>query len=88
MADKFRETREEYKKLLSLFKKYNIRYLVVGGYAVMKYTEPRYTKDIDLWIATEKNADAAYAALKEFGTGTPLSSLKPEDFTEEYCLCS
>ena len=25
-----------------------VRFLLVGGYAVMKYTEPRATKDIDL----------------------------------------
>jgi hypothetical protein len=27
---------------------------VVDGYAVMKYTEPRFTKDLDLWISTEQ----------------------------------
>jgi len=27
-----------------------VRYLIVGGYAVMVHTEPRYTKDLDLWI--------------------------------------
>jgi len=26
------------------------RYLMVGGYAVMIQTEPRYTKDLDIWI--------------------------------------
>jgi len=24
--------------------------MVVGGYAVMTYTEPRYTKDLDSWV--------------------------------------
>ena len=27
-----------------------VHYLIVGGYAVMVCTEPRYTKDLDLWI--------------------------------------
>ena len=30
----------------NLFKKHNVKYLVVGGYAVMRYTEPRFTKDL------------------------------------------
>jgi hypothetical protein len=58
-----------------------VRYLVVGGYAVMKYTEPRFTKDLDLWISTdEENSKAVFSALKEFGA--PLKGLTPHDFTE------
>jgi hypothetical protein len=61
---------------------YEVRYLVVGGYAVMRYTEPRYTKDLDLWISTQReNAEAVYAALKEFGA--PLENLTAEDFCDE-----
>lgn len=72
---------QDFKELLNLFKKYNVKYLVVGGYAVMKYTEPRFTKDIDLWIETSKeNAKAVFAALKEFGA--PLLNLSEKDFTE------
>jgi len=67
-------------ELLSLFNKYKIRYLVVGGYAVIRYTEPRFTKNIDLWIATDRiNASAVYDALKEFGA--PLHNLTAEDFS-------
>lgn len=29
----------DFRELLNLFKKHEIRYLVVGGYAVMKYSE-------------------------------------------------
>ncbi|MGB2865095.1 MAG: DUF6036 family nucleotidyltransferase [Sedimentisphaerales bacterium] len=62
--------------------KYKVRYLVVGGYAVMKYTEPRFTKDLDIWISTDKkNSKAVYTALKEFGA--PLKDLAPADFTQE-----
>ncbi len=73
-------TSPDFRELLSLFKDFEVHYLVVGGYAVMKYTEPRYTKDLDLWISTDPgNADAVYAALKAFGA--PLKNLTPEDFT-------
>ncbi len=58
-----------------------MRYLIVGGYAVMKYTEPRYTKDIDIWIATDsENARLIFLALKEFGA--PLANLTEEDFAK------
>jgi len=74
-------TSPDFKELLSLFKKYNTRYLGVGGYAVMKYTEPRFTKDFDLWVAIDReNARAVYTALKDFGA--PLSNLTPEDFSQ------
>ena len=34
-----------------------VRYLIVGGYAEMAYTEPRHTKDLDLSIKpSEPNA--------------------------------
>ena len=67
-------------ELLSLFNACNIRYMVVGGYAVMRYTEPRFTKDLDLWIATDiGNATAVYDALKTFGA--PLANLTAEDFS-------
>lgn len=67
-------------ELLSLFNASKIRYMVVGGYAVMRYTEPRFTKDLDLWIATDiRNATAVYNALKTFGA--PLTNLTAEDFS-------
>jgi hypothetical protein len=58
---------------LRIFNEHKVRYLVVCGYAVIKYTEPRYTKDLDVWVqATLKNARAVYAALREFGA--PLTN--------------
>jgi hypothetical protein len=56
--------------------------LVVGGYAVMLYTEPRFTKDLDLWVeATPENAARVFRSLLSFGA--PLSGMKPEDFATE-----
>ena len=56
-------TSPDFRELLSLLEKYKVRYLVVGGYAVMKYTEPRFTKDLDIWISTDKkNSKAVYTA--------------------------
>jgi hypothetical protein len=73
-------TSSDFRELLNIFEKHKIWYLVVGGYAVMKYSEPRFTKDLDLLIATDKdNADSVYSALKEFGA--PLANLTSDDFT-------
>ncbi|MBN1550257.1 hypothetical protein JW979_02260 [bacterium] len=45
-----------------------VRYLIVGGYAVAFHGHPRYTKDIDIWIEmTEENAEKVIKALKQFG---------------------
>ena len=74
-------TNQDFKELLSILAKHEVRYLIIGGYAVMKYTEPRWTKDLDLLIAIDlENARAVFAALKEFGA--PLSGLSAEDFTD------
>jgi hypothetical protein len=69
----------DFKELLRLLEKHEVRYLVVGGYAVMLYSEPRWTKDLDLWIALDPpNASAIFAALREFGA--PLAGLTEQDF--------
>ena len=71
-----------FKDLLEAFKNAGVKFLVVGGYAVIKYTEPRFTKDLDVWAAADpENAAKVYAALKDFGA--PLGDLSPDDFTEE-----
>jgi predicted nucleotidyltransferase len=72
----------DFSDLLRLFNDNGVRYLVIGGYAVIQYAEPRYTKDLDLWISADKdNAAAVYKALKEFGA--PLVGLTEADFAEE-----
>ncbi len=40
----------DFSELLRAFNAEEAEYLIVGGYAVMKYAEPRFTKDLDLWI--------------------------------------
>jgi hypothetical protein len=72
------QSNSNYKDLLKNFNDAGLRYLVVGGYAVMKYTEPYLTKDLDVWIdPTPENAELAFAALARFGA--PLSNVTVED---------
>jgi hypothetical protein len=72
---------QEFKDLLSAFHAHGVKYLIVGGYAVIFHAQPRTTKDIDLLIqADPRNAHAIYEALTEFGL--PLGEIRPEDFAD------
>ena len=72
---------EDLRQLLLAFNAHGVEFLVVGGWAVGFYAEPRYTRDIDLFIrASEKNSEAVFSALAEFGA--PLAGLTPADFRD------
>ena len=72
----------DFSDLLRLFNAARVRYLVIGGFAVIQYAEPRFTADLDLRVGTElRNAGAVYEALREFGA--PLSGMTARDFAEE-----
>jgi hypothetical protein len=76
---------QDHKDLLSAFHAHGVKYLIVGGYAVIFHAQPRYTKDIDLFIkADPANAQAIYAALAAFGA--PLGNITPQDFTDRGSL--
>jgi len=71
----------DFRDLLEAFNDAGVRYLIIGGYAVIKHTEPRFTKDLDLWVATDtENSEKVYAALSEFGA--PIEELSPSDFAD------
>jgi hypothetical protein len=71
----------DFKDLLSLFEKHRVRYLVAGGYAVMFYSEPRYTKDLDLVVgSSEGEVERVAAALEEFGF--PMTDPQVEQLKE------
>ena len=72
----------DFSDLLRLFNTNQVKYLVIGGYALIQYAEPRYTKDLNLWISADAtNAIAVYRALREFGA--PLADLTEADFAQE-----
>jgi len=68
-------------ELLQLLNEHKVRYLIIGGYAVVHYTEPRYTKDLDIWIeCAPKNARNVLKALNEFGA--PIDNLSVEELSK------
>jgi predicted nucleotidyltransferase len=71
----------DFKELLRAFNEEETEYLIVGGYAVMKYTEPRFTKDLDVWVRNSpENAAKVYRALAEFGAPLETDGLVSADF--------
>lgn len=72
---------KDFKEFVALLNKHDVQYLVVGGYAVAIHGYPRYTKDLDVWIAlSPENADKILNALDDFGFGE--LNLTAEDFSE------
>jgi len=70
---------------LSAFHAHGVKYLIVGGYAVIFHAQPHFTDDLDLFMKADPvNAQAAYAALAEFGAA--LQDIRPEDFADRSCL--
>ena len=69
----------EFRELLKLLSAHEVRYLIVGGYAVAYHGYPRTTADIDLWIERSKeNAARVCTALRDFGFAVP--DLRPALF--------
>ena len=81
------EVNQNYKDLLRVFDRHQVRFLVVGGFAVMLYTEPYTTKDLDVWVEpVHENAVRVFSALAEFGaplTNVPGATVSGAGLTAE-----
>lgn len=76
------EVSPDYEDLFKVLNACKIKYLVVGGYAAIYHTVPRFTKDMDVWISTDANPpDVIFHALKKFGA--PLRGFQPDDFLDK-----
>jgi hypothetical protein len=65
--------------LLRAFCTADVRFLVVGAYALAVHGKPRATGDLDVWVdATADNAGKVVRALAEFGA--PLGQISEQDF--------
>jgi len=66
--------------LLRAFVAADVRFLIVGAYALALHGRPRATGDLDVWIdATPENASRVMTALAAFGA--PLSDVSVDDFS-------
>ena len=73
---------DDFKDFIKLLIKYNVEYLIVGGYAVSIHSRPKNTQDIDIWInPSKRNAEKLLKVIDEFGFGSTGITLK--DLTTE-----
>ena len=77
------ELPNDFKEFLKLLRAHGVEYLLIGGYAVGVHGRPRFTNDLDVWVAiAPANAKRVVGALREFGFEDPGLSedlfLKPD----------
>ena len=72
---------QDFKEFIQLLNEKSVKYLLVGGYAVGFYGNPRFTKDLDLWLeCSNENAEKIEEVLMEFGFGS--LGLSSKDFLD------
>jgi hypothetical protein len=68
--------------MLSILQENDIKYLVVGAYAMAVHGFPRATGDMDIFIRPDsENAKRVYRAMMLFGA--PMESVSSEDFEKK-----
>ena len=76
------KVQKDYEEFLKLLNRSNVKYVIVGAYALAYHAKPRYTKDMDIFIEpTRENATAVLQAIKDFGFRE--IKLSSEDIIEE-----
>ena len=62
----------DFKEFCQLLIEADVRFLVIGGYAVAWHGRARHTEDFDIWIdSSEDNAKKVVQCLRDFGFDTP-----------------
>ena len=70
---------EDFKEFIQFLNEHKVRYILLGGWAVGIYGNPRATKDIDFLIAIDdENIDHLQKALFHFGAPTVDKSVFQE----------
>ncbi len=64
------ELSHDFSEFIRFFVARDVRFLIVGGYALAAHGHPRYTKDLDVWIRVDPdNGERVLRALDDFGFG-------------------
>ena len=73
---------KDYREMLQCLADENVKFMLVGAYAMAAHGYPRATMDIDIWVMpSPDNATAVLSALKRFGA--PLENLTPADLQKD-----
>lgn len=71
----------DFSDFLKLCLRNEVRFLIIGGYAVIHHSRPRYTGDLDIWIDSSwENAVRVVTVLQQFGF--PPDAVSTEMITE------
>ena len=72
---------KDFKDFFTILNAESVEYMVVGEFAFYYYIEPRFTKNLDIWInISMENAERTWASLTKFGI--PLLGTQVIDFTK------
>jgi hypothetical protein len=70
---------QDFVDLLRAFVAHDVRFLIVGAYALALHGRPRATGDMDVWVdPTSENAPRIMRALAAFGA--PMETIAEADF--------
>jgi predicted nucleotidyltransferase len=74
----------DFKELLAEFARFEVEFVLIGGYAFAFHAEPRATKDLDVLVrAGSENQDRAARALQSFGVSSTIAeSVRSQKPTE------
>lgn len=73
---------EDYKDMLQSLLDNDVKFLIVGAYALAAYGYPRATGDFDIWVeASPENSKKILSSLASFGS--PTSGLTEKTFMEK-----
>jgi len=73
---------EDYKEMLQILLNNEVKFLIVGAYAMGALGYPRATGDFDIWVeSSPENSEKVYNSLLEFGV--PLEQINTEIFMEK-----
>ena len=61
---------KDFREFIGLLNSHRVKFLIVGGHAVTFHGHPRFTADLDVWVATDPdNATRVGKVIKDFGFG-------------------
>lgn len=73
---------EDYKEMLQILLGNEVKFLIVGAYAMGAHGYPRATGDFDIWVESSmENSAKIYKSLTEFGA--PVSNITEKTFAEK-----
>lgn len=73
---------QDFIDFVQLLNQYEVKYMVVGAYALSLHGRPRHTGDLDIWIKPDRiNALKMVSVINDFGFG-PLG-LEEKDFLQD-----